>query len=161
MIGKTVLSYESCIIKRYSTRDSSLRYRLMRPIWLTPRHFLIGDLIASMHEVVDVTTLLISRSLIWQHAQQMRQHFWTRWHKKCLSSFAIRRNGTPILPSQLSRVHWWSSEKTMFHLYSGRWDEAPTYIQVQTTSYEHRQDIQQSAQAKHQYTAICYRLNQM
>lgn len=49
----------------------------------------------------------------------------------------------------------------MFHLYSGRWDEAPTYIQVQTTSYEHRQDIQQSAQAKHQYTAIYYRLNQM
>lgn len=52
-----------------------------------------------MHEVVDVTTLLISRSLIWQHAQQMRQHFWTRWHKKCLSSFAIRRKwhvNTPI-----------------------------------------------------------------
>lgn len=52
-----------------------------------------------MPEVVDVTTLLISRLLIWQHAQQVRQYFWTPWHKKCLSSFAIRRKwhvNTPI-----------------------------------------------------------------
>lgn len=44
-----------------------------------------------MSEVLEVTTLLISRLLMWQHAQQMRQHFWTRWHKKYLSSFAVRR----------------------------------------------------------------------
>lgn len=44
-----------------------------------------------MPEVVDVTTLRISRLLMWQHARQMRQHFWIRWHKKYLSNFAVRR----------------------------------------------------------------------
>ena len=56
---------------------------------LTPGHFLIGGPLTSFPQV-DLTALPINRLSAWQHAQQLRQHFWKRWHKEYLHQLTIR-----------------------------------------------------------------------
>ncbi|XP_078051413.1 uncharacterized protein LOC144477559, partial [Augochlora pura] len=50
---------------------------------LTPGHFLIGDLLVRV-PVRDFTSAKTGRLNQWQQIQQIRQHFWTRWHKEYL-----------------------------------------------------------------------------
>lgn len=57
---------------------------------LTPGHFLVGDSLMSLRErdFRDTPSNRLSR---WQHLQQLKQHFWTRWHKEYLNEL-INRN---------------------------------------------------------------------
>lgn len=66
---------------------------------LTPGHFLIGDSLTNLpeHDFTQVATNHISS---WQHIQQIRQHFWARWHKEYLNELNIRRKwatGQPLI----------------------------------------------------------------
>lgn len=56
---------------------------------LTPSHFLIGKKITSIPEpmYINVPTHRLTR---FQRVEQMRQHFWARWHKEYLSQIQIR-----------------------------------------------------------------------
>lgn len=59
----------------------------LRP--LTPGHFLIGCPLTTLPEenLLDVKP---SRLSLWQHAQQMRQHFWQRWQKEYVNELITR-----------------------------------------------------------------------
>ncbi|CAK9816560.1 hypothetical protein ANTQUA_LOCUS9005 [Anthophora quadrimaculata] len=57
---------------------------------LTPGHFLIGDSLTSTPEY-DFTSSKVGRLSSWQHLQQMRQHFWNRWHKEYLNEITVRK----------------------------------------------------------------------
>ncbi|XP_043597319.1 uncharacterized protein LOC122574157 [Bombus pyrosoma] len=56
---------------------------------LTPGHFLIGDSLTSLRErnFRDIPSNRLSR---WQHIQQLKQHFWNRWHKEYLNELTNR-----------------------------------------------------------------------
>ncbi|XP_017796728.1 PREDICTED: uncharacterized protein LOC108577997 [Habropoda laboriosa] len=53
---------------------------------LPSAHFLIGASLTSLPER-DVRDINTNRLSSWQHIQQMKQHFWTRWHKEYLNEF--------------------------------------------------------------------------
>ena len=59
----------------------------LRP--LTPGHFLIGGPLTSFPQE-DRRDERSARLSSWQHAQQMRQHFWRRWHKEYLNELTVR-----------------------------------------------------------------------
>nr|XP_012145447.1 PREDICTED: uncharacterized protein LOC100881684 [Megachile rotundata] len=72
---------------------------------LTPGHFIIGDALTTIPER-DVTETKTGRLSNWQQTQQIRQHFWKRWHKEYLNELTVRqkwhRAGTSnIQPGQL------------------------------------------------------------
>ena len=50
---------------------------------LTPGHFLIGSSLTSFPQT-DLRDIPVGRLSSWQHVQQMRQHFWSRWQKEYL-----------------------------------------------------------------------------
>lgn len=56
---------------------------------LTPGHFLIGGPLTSFPQA-DLRHIKPGRLLSWQHAQQLRQHFWCRWHKEYLNELIAR-----------------------------------------------------------------------
>ena len=57
---------------------------------LSPGHFLIGDSLKGMpgRQFHDLPSARLS---LWQHVQQMRQHFWTRWHREYLHHLNVRK----------------------------------------------------------------------
>lgn len=57
---------------------------------LTPGHFLIGDAITSIPER-DFSDTKPGRLSNWQHIQQIRQHFWSRWHREYLNELTVRQ----------------------------------------------------------------------
>ncbi|XP_063979920.1 uncharacterized protein LOC135163945 [Diachasmimorpha longicaudata] len=57
---------------------------------LTPSHFLIGEELTSLPEH-DLQHVKVNRLSPWQHIQQMRQHFWNRWHKEYLNELNMKR----------------------------------------------------------------------
>ncbi|XP_017793544.1 PREDICTED: uncharacterized protein LOC108575292 [Habropoda laboriosa] len=60
---------------------------------LTPAHFLIGESLTSLPER-DVRDINTNRLSSWQHIQQMKQHFWARWHKEYLNELHNRTKWT-------------------------------------------------------------------
>lgn len=52
---------------------------------LTPGHFLIGDNLKAYPEE-DLREVQINRLSRWQHVEQIRQHFWTRWRRDYLTT---------------------------------------------------------------------------
>ncbi|XP_060831683.1 uncharacterized protein LOC132915932 [Bombus pascuorum] len=56
---------------------------------LTPGHFLIGDSLTCLRdrEFTDTPTNRLSS---WQHIQQLKQHFWRRWHREYLNELNVR-----------------------------------------------------------------------
>ncbi|XP_033228904.1 uncharacterized protein LOC117180515 [Belonocnema kinseyi] len=56
---------------------------------LSPAHFLMGNSMTSLPED-DLRHTLANRLSCWQVAQQMRQHFWERWHKEYLNELISR-----------------------------------------------------------------------
>ncbi|XP_076384582.1 uncharacterized protein LOC143263683 [Megalopta genalis] len=60
---------------------------------LTPGHFLIGEAITSLRErdLKDTPTNRLSQ---WQRIQQLRQHFWKRWHREYLNELTTRNKWT-------------------------------------------------------------------
>ncbi|XP_076301703.1 uncharacterized protein LOC143219714 [Lasioglossum baleicum] len=58
-------------------------------IALTPGHFLIGDSLTNLPEC-DLTEVAANRLSLWQHIQQVKQHFWKRWHTDYLHELHTR-----------------------------------------------------------------------
>ena len=56
---------------------------------LTPGHFLIGSTLTSFPQE-DLRNIPACRLSCWQYAQQVRQHFWDRWHKEYLNHLTNR-----------------------------------------------------------------------
>ncbi|XP_071868023.1 uncharacterized protein [Bombus fervidus] len=56
---------------------------------LTPGHFLIGDSLTGLRDR-DFTDTPTNRLSSWQHIQQIKQHFWRRWHLEYLNELTIR-----------------------------------------------------------------------
>ncbi|XP_025997552.2 uncharacterized protein LOC105197924 [Solenopsis invicta] len=50
---------------------------------LTPGHFLIGESLQDYPEQ-NMKEIPINRLAMWQHIEQLRQHFWSRWQKEYL-----------------------------------------------------------------------------
>ncbi|XP_076394339.1 uncharacterized protein LOC143265527 [Megachile rotundata] len=95
-VGETMFTYEqfnTCIIEI----EAILNSRPLTPlssdpndlIALTPAHFLIGDYVKSIPEF-DLREVPINRLSIWQRIQQIKQHFWVRWHKEYLNQLRTR-----------------------------------------------------------------------
>ncbi|XP_076223949.1 uncharacterized protein LOC143174539 [Nomia melanderi] len=63
------------------------------PSALTPAHFLIGNSLTGMPETSfhDVPSNRLSS---WQHAQKVKQDFWTRWHKEYIHHLNVRQKWT-------------------------------------------------------------------
>ncbi|XP_078052010.1 uncharacterized protein LOC144478151, partial [Augochlora pura] len=59
------------------------------PFALTPGHFLIGDALTGLrkHDFRDIPSNRLSG---WQRIQQLKQHFWKRWHREYLNELTIR-----------------------------------------------------------------------
>lgn len=56
---------------------------------LTPAHFLIGNSLTTLPEQ-DIRQVAGNRLSCWQHAQQMKQHFWNRWYREYLNEIISR-----------------------------------------------------------------------
>nr|XP_033331103.1 ATP-dependent DNA helicase pif1-like [Megalopta genalis] len=60
---------------------------------LTPGHFLIGNALTSLRDR-DLQETTANRLSAWQRVQQLKQHFWKRWHHKYLNELANRNKWT-------------------------------------------------------------------
>ena len=92
---KRVVGNELLTFEQFNTPiieiESILNSRPLTPIStdpndllvLAPGHFLIGDSLISLREwnFRDIPFNRLSR---WQHIQQLKIHFWNRWHKEYL-----------------------------------------------------------------------------
>ncbi|XP_076165212.1 uncharacterized protein LOC143145582 [Ptiloglossa arizonensis] len=89
--GRTLLTYEA-MITYLAEVEAILNSRSLIPLSsdpndltaLTPGHFLIA-----------------TRLTLWQHVQQMREHFWARWHKDYLHELTVRRKWHTQAPQEV------------------------------------------------------------
>lgn len=90
VVGETILSYE--VLHTLITEIEAILNS--RPLCylssdpndlqaLTPGHLLIGDSLVHIPQN-DFREVPTGRLSSWQHAQQIKQHFWTRWRKEYL-----------------------------------------------------------------------------
>lgn len=96
MIGDTKLTYEE-MATLLSQIESCLNSRPLQALnddpedltALTPGHFLVGSALNAVPEpsLDESPTAHLSR---WQHLQQMRDHFWSRWSRDYLHALAHR-----------------------------------------------------------------------
>ncbi|XP_076658716.1 uncharacterized protein LOC143362429 [Halictus rubicundus] len=95
-VGDTLLTYEQ--LNTYVIEiEGILNSRPLTPLspdpndlqTLTPAHFLIGESLTSLPEQ-NLSGTPSNRLSLWQHTQQMKQHFWARWHKEYLNEINIR-----------------------------------------------------------------------
>ncbi|XP_076230255.1 uncharacterized protein LOC143175832 [Nomia melanderi] len=63
------------------------------PSALTPAHFLIGNSLTGMPET-NFHDVPSNRLSSWQHAQKVKQDFWTRWHKEYIHHLNVRQKWT-------------------------------------------------------------------
>lgn len=94
--GNTLLTYEQ--LHTYVVEvEGILNSRPLTPLSsdpndllpLTPAHFLIGSSMTSLPSK-DLRQVPAHRLNCWQLAQQMRQHFWSRWSKEYLNELLSR-----------------------------------------------------------------------
>lgn len=94
--GKVPLTFE-CLYTLLVQVEAILNSRPLSPlsqnpndlIPLTPAHFLIGKPLTSVPER-DVKTIPENRLSLFQHIQQLKQHFWERWSKEFVSELQQR-----------------------------------------------------------------------
>lgn len=112
VVGEAHLTYEE-MYTLLTQIESILNSRPLTPIstdpndlsFLTPGHFLIGDSFRSLPEP-DLTQLPANHLSSWQRVEQIRQHFWKRWHKEYLNQHQQRTkwqasNGKPLSVGQM------------------------------------------------------------
>lgn len=96
IIGNTLLTFEE--FNTYVIEiEAILNSRPITPLSndpndlsaLTPGHFLIHDSFTSIPDV-DFSSTTSSRLSNWQHLQQLKQHFWKRWHHEYLNQLHVR-----------------------------------------------------------------------
>ncbi|XP_043476280.1 uncharacterized protein LOC122507559 [Leptopilina heterotoma] len=94
--GASLLSYEQ--LHTYVVEiDAILNSRPLTALFsdpndftpLSPAHFLIGSSMTSIPQE-DLRSLPIGRLSAWQIIQQMRHHFWNRWHHEYLNEMISR-----------------------------------------------------------------------
>ncbi|XP_043467541.1 uncharacterized protein LOC122501843 [Leptopilina heterotoma] len=94
--GNSLLTYEQ--LHTYVTEiEAILNSRPLTPLSndpndllpLTPGHFLVGKSMTSF-PTGDLRNIPANRLNCWQHAQQMRRHFWDRWHKEYINELTSR-----------------------------------------------------------------------
>ncbi|XP_072152507.1 uncharacterized protein [Bemisia tabaci] len=64
---------------------------------LTPGHFLIGDSLTSLPDL-ELRDTPVNRLSQWQHIQQVKQHFWSRWQQEYLNELTVRHKWTKDMP---------------------------------------------------------------
>ena len=97
VIGNQLLTYEQ-FITLATEIEAILNSRPLTPLpsdpndlsALSPGHFLIGDSLKGVPEQ-HLIGLPTGRLSSWQHVQQMKQHFWTRWSKEYLNELTVRK----------------------------------------------------------------------
>ncbi|XP_033218277.1 uncharacterized protein LOC117173746 [Belonocnema kinseyi] len=97
VIGEKLLTYEQFTTVATEI-EGILNSRPLAPIssdpndlsTLTSGHFLIGDSITSVPEQ-NLLDLSPGRLSSWQQVQQIKQHFWARWHKEYLHELTVRK----------------------------------------------------------------------
>lgn len=68
--------------------------------YLAPSHLLIGDSLLSNVEP-DIRHLKMNTLSRWQYVEQLRQHFWARWHKEYLHTLQQRTRWKKASAKQL------------------------------------------------------------
>lgn len=125
IIGQAHLNYEEMYTLLVQI-EAILNSRPITPLsndpndlfFLSPGHFLIGDALNSYVEP-SLAHLQSNRLSRWQHVEQLRQHFWKRWHTEYLHQLQQRtrwqtnkgkqlQSGQMVLVQQqgLSPLHW-------------------------------------------------------
>ena len=97
VIGNNFLLYDELLTLAIEI-EAILNSRPLTPVLsdpndlaaLTPAHFLIGESLESMPEK-NLEGVPSGRLSSWQHIQQMRQHFWVRWHKEYLHQLNVKK----------------------------------------------------------------------
>lgn len=105
VIGETILTYEE-MYTLLTCIEACLNSRPLIPLSndpndlnaLSPSHFIIGESITAPLEH-DLLPLKLNKLSRWQLIQQMKQHFWKRWHSEYLSQLQGRNKWTSIKPS--------------------------------------------------------------
>lgn len=96
IVGQAHLTYEEMYTLLVSI-EAVLNSRPITPLsndpndlsFLSPGHFLIGDTLNSYVEL-SLAHLQSNRLSRWQHVEQLRQHFWKRWHVEYLHQLQQR-----------------------------------------------------------------------
>jgi hypothetical protein len=72
---------------------------------LTPGHFLVGESLTSIPEY-DVSDVPMNRLSRWQLVEQLRSHFWKRWHREYLTQLQQRSKpkGTKNTPMEIGTM---------------------------------------------------------
>lgn len=95
-VGNTLLTFEE--LNTHAIKiEAVLNSRPLTPIStdpndliaLTPAHFLINDSLMSVPDI-DFSDTPSNRLSNWEHLQQLKQHFWKRWHKEYLNELNYR-----------------------------------------------------------------------
>lgn len=96
IVGNSHLSYES-LYTVLCQIEAVLNSRPLIPLSndpedltaLTPAHFLVGDSLTAIPQR-DLTEIPTNRLKLYEHIQQMVQHFWKRWSSEYLTSLQQR-----------------------------------------------------------------------
>ena len=107
VIGKIILSYEALHTLTVEI-EMILNSRPLTPLsshlndlqFLSPGNFLIGDSMTNLPEF-DYSKIPVGRLSSWQHAQQIKQHFWKRWQKEYLHTLNTRTKWHTSSPMNL------------------------------------------------------------
>lgn len=96
VVGNELVTFEHFNILIIET-ESILNSRPLAPISIDPNnvvvltsgHFPIGDCLMSLRER-DFRDTSSNRLFKWQYIQQLKQHFWNRWHRIYLNELISR-----------------------------------------------------------------------
>lgn len=108
--GNTILTYEQ--LNTYvSEIEAILNSRPLSTILsdqndclpLTLGHFLIVSSLTTFRQD-DLRQVQTNRLSCWQHAQQMKQHFWDRWHREYLNEMICRNKWNNPTNPNLAKI---------------------------------------------------------
>lgn len=108
VVGKTSLNYEELYTLLVQI-EGLLNSRPITPIssdpndlsFLTPSHFLTGDVTNSLAEP-NLEHLKIGTLSRWQYVQVLREHFWRRWRKEYLNELQARSKWNQVGNSNIA-----------------------------------------------------------
>jgi hypothetical protein len=112
ILGETKLTYSEMYTVLVQI-EACLNSRPMTPISndpndlepITPGHFLVGESLTSIPEY-DVSDVPMNRLSRWQLVEQLRSHFWKRWHREYLTQLQQRSKpkGTKNTPMEIGAM---------------------------------------------------------
>ena len=157
LIGDALLTFE--VLSTYLIEIEFTNSRPATPLSsdpndltaLTPAHFLIGDSLTSLLErtLEGIPANLLSS---WQHVQQLRQCFWTRWHQEYLHEQTVRKKlhtgattsinvGDLVILQEDNTPPWWWNLGRIIPTYPGT-DNVVRTATVKTLLGEYKRSIE-------------------